>query len=119
MHRDDLDVHLVVMFSSLLFLKCFHWISTDRVDYVSRDFVLPDPGSFSAQMDQFPPPGPPIRFHLRLLSAISSLAILDVFAVIYCYRLVMQGDGKGAISGASIFFGTEVSFRDSRKRLVS
>ncbi|GHJ89991.1 hypothetical protein NliqN6_6393 [Naganishia liquefaciens] len=91
MFRDDLDVHLVVMFSSLLFLKCFHWISTDRVDY----------------MDQFPPPGPPIRFHLRLLSAISSLAILDVFAVIYCYRLVIQGDGKGAISGASIFFGTE------------
>lgn len=35
--RDDLDVHLVVMFSTLLFLKCFHWISTDRVDYVSRD----------------------------------------------------------------------------------
>ena len=44
MHRDDLDVHLVVMFSSLLFLKCFHWISTDRVDYVSRDFVLPGSG---------------------------------------------------------------------------
>ena len=28
--------------------------------------------------------------------------------MIYCYRLVMHGDGKGGISGASIFFGTEV-----------
>jgi hypothetical protein len=33
---DDLDAHLVIMFSTLLFLKCFHWISTDRVDYVSH-----------------------------------------------------------------------------------
>lgn len=28
--------------------------------------------------------------------------------MLYCYRLVMHDDGKGVISGASIFFGTEV-----------
>lgn len=60
-------------------------------------------------MDQFPPPGPPIPFHLRLVSAIASLALLDVAAGMYCYRLVVQGDGRGGISGSAVFFGTEVS----------
>lgn len=60
-------------------------------------------------MDQFPPPGPPLKFHLRLVSAIASLALLDVAAGAYCYRLVMEGDERGGVSGSAVFFGTEVS----------
>ncbi|KAJ9092544.1 hypothetical protein QFC21_006775 [Naganishia friedmannii] len=95
MFRDDLDLHLAIMFTTLLFLKCFHWISSDRVDY----------------MDQFPPPGPSTRFHVRLSSALVSLMVLDATALMYCYNLVMQsaisGNNHGRISGSAIFFGTE------------
>ena len=32
--RDDFDVQFVSMFMLLLFLKCFHWLCIDRVEYV-------------------------------------------------------------------------------------
>ena len=33
--RDEFNTRFVVMFVSLLFVKCFHWICQDRIDYVS------------------------------------------------------------------------------------
>lgn len=33
--RDDFSPKFVTMFTLLLFLKCFHWLAEDRVDYVS------------------------------------------------------------------------------------
>ena len=32
--RDDFSPKFVAMFTFLLFLKCFHWLAEDRVDYV-------------------------------------------------------------------------------------
>lgn len=32
--RDQFDTPFVVMFVVLLFLKCFHWILADRIDWV-------------------------------------------------------------------------------------
>jgi hypothetical protein len=32
--RDEFNTRFVVMFVSLLFVKCFHWICQDRIDYV-------------------------------------------------------------------------------------
>jgi hypothetical protein len=32
--RDEFNTGFVVMFISLLFVKCFHWICQDRIDYV-------------------------------------------------------------------------------------
>ena len=32
--RDDFDTPFVLMFMVLLFLKCFHWILADRIDWV-------------------------------------------------------------------------------------
>src|SRR5271170_7969645 len=32
--RDEFNTRFVVMFISLLFVKCFHWICQDRIDYV-------------------------------------------------------------------------------------
>lgn len=58
------------MFGLLLFLKCFHWIAADRVEWVG--FSLPlkcsnlsDHLSVMLQMDQIPN-GPPALFHIRL-----------------------------------------------------
>lgn len=34
--RDDLSPKFVALFTLLLFLKCFHWLAEDRVDYMER-----------------------------------------------------------------------------------
>ena len=41
--RDDFSPKFVALFTLLLFLKCFHWLAEDRVDYVSitKKIVLP------------------------------------------------------------------------------
>lgn len=33
--RDDFSPRFVALFTLLLFIKCFHWLVEDRVDYVS------------------------------------------------------------------------------------
>lgn len=40
--RDEFNTRFVVMFVSLLFVKCFHWICHDRIDYVCN-FLLQNP----------------------------------------------------------------------------
>lgn len=32
--KDDLSPKFIALFTLLLFLKCFHWLAEDRVDYV-------------------------------------------------------------------------------------
>ena len=34
--RDDFSAPFAIMYGVLVFLKCFHWITADRVDYVSE-----------------------------------------------------------------------------------
>lgn len=34
--RDDFSPKFIALFTFLLFLKSFHWLAEDRVDYVSR-----------------------------------------------------------------------------------
>ena len=34
--REEFSSHFVALFAVLLFLKCFHWLAEDRVDYVSQ-----------------------------------------------------------------------------------
>jgi len=38
--RDDFTPKFVALFTLLLFLKSFHWLAEDRVDYVSYHTVL-------------------------------------------------------------------------------
>lgn len=60
--RDDFSLGFGVLYGVLVFLKSFHWITADRVDY----------------MDQIPPPGPPVTYHLRALSIMALMAGLDL-----------------------------------------
>lgn len=34
--RDDFSPRFVALFTLLLFLKCFHWLAEDRVDFVRK-----------------------------------------------------------------------------------
>jgi E3 ubiquitin-protein ligase synoviolin len=38
--RDDFSPRFVALFAILLFLKCFHWLLEDRVDYVSNQSIF-------------------------------------------------------------------------------
>lgn len=33
--REEFDLQFIVVFTTLLFLKIFHWLCQDRVEYVS------------------------------------------------------------------------------------
>jgi len=37
--RDDFNPKFIALFTVLLFLKSFHWLAEDRVDYVSTRFA--------------------------------------------------------------------------------
>ncbi len=38
--RDDFSPRFVALFAILLFLKCFHWLLEDRVDYVNHKSII-------------------------------------------------------------------------------
>ncbi|KAG8946854.1 E3 ubiquitin-protein ligase hrd1 [Tulasnella sp. 424] len=65
--RDDFDAPFVMSFGILLFVKSFHWIVADRIDW----------------MDQVPYPGPTKLFHLRTVSLLYILWAMDIALLLY------------------------------------
>ncbi|KAJ3713406.1 hypothetical protein C8R42DRAFT_727296 [Lentinula raphanica] len=62
--RDEFDIPFAIMFGFLLFVKSFHWLANDRIEW----------------MDQRPYPGPPLLFHVRMTV---------LFAILWSTDLVM------------------------------
>ncbi|WWC68885.1 uncharacterized protein I206_102821 [Kwoniella pini CBS 10737] len=85
--RDDFSAPFAFMYGVLLFLKCFHWITADRVDY----------------MDQIPPPGPPKLYHVRIISIIILLAVLDGVLVSYSLEKILTEGVSAMVLFASEF----------------
>ncbi|KAF3938718.1 hypothetical protein ABW19_dt0209966 [Dactylella cylindrospora] len=73
--RDEFHSRFVVMFTLLLFLKCFHWLGSDRVDF----------------MEQTPPTRPYI-FHARVSTSLLILVTVDYLLMNYCVVTLMQLD---------------------------
>lgn len=77
--RDDFSPRFVALFTLLLFLKCFHWLAEDRVDFVSwewwmgmpLDWVWGNPnhldGSLSALPQMERSPNISWLFHCRIV----------------------------------------------------
>lgn len=82
--RDNFSPLFVAQFTMLLFLKCFHWLSEDRVEYMERSPVI----SF--------------LFHIRVICLLTLLGTLDSLLVHKAYNSVIN-------SGAStqLVFGFE------------
>lgn len=82
--RDDFSPKFVALFTLLLFLKCFHWLAEDRVDYMERSPVI----SF--------------LFHARVVSLLMFLGVVDLYFVNHAYYSTL-------IKGASVqlVFGFE------------
>ncbi|WVF67065.1 hypothetical protein IAT40_001809 [Kwoniella sp. CBS 6097] len=85
--RDDFSAPFAIMYGVLLFLKCFHWITADRVDY----------------MDQIPPPGPPKSFHFRIASIILILTVFDITLASYSIETILTEGVSAMVLFASEF----------------
>ena len=85
--RDDFSPKFVALFTLLLFLKSFHWLSEDRVDFMERS------PSISA------------LFHIRVISLAVLLGFLDVNFIIHAYQSTLT---KGA--SVQLVFGKYRTF---------
>lgn len=125
--RDDFNPKFVALFTVLLFLKSFHWLAEERVDYVctlhiylSAFITLLDCLLLFIlihlinlvfvlycfvlvefqQMERSPVIG--LLFHLRVSSLLTVLGLLDYYMISHAYELTMA---KGAT--VQLVFGFE------------
>ncbi|VDI37964.1 E3 ubiquitin-protein ligase synoviolin, partial [Mytilus galloprovincialis] len=82
--RDDFSPRFVALFTILLFLKCFHWLAEDRIDYMERSPIIS------------------LLFHLRAITLITLLGILDLYFINHAYYSTLV---KGA--SVQLVFGFE------------
>ncbi|XP_061165270.1 E3 ubiquitin-protein ligase synoviolin-like [Saccostrea echinata] len=82
--RDDFSPKFVALFTLLLFLKCFHWLAEDRIDYMERSPVIS------------------VLFHIRALTLIALLGVLDIYFINHAYYSTLT---KGA--SVQLVFGFE------------
>uniref|UniRef100_A0A8C6SHA1 RING-type E3 ubiquitin transferase n=1 Tax=Neogobius melanostomus TaxID=47308 RepID=A0A8C6SHA1_9GOBI len=80
--RDDFSPRFVALFTLLLFLKCFHWLAEDRVDFMERS------------------PNISWLFHIRVLSLMALLAVLDFLFVNHaCHSIITRGASVQLVFG--------------------
>lgn len=71
MFRNDLSPQFVAMFTLLLFLKAFHWLTCDRIDLMARSTVITK------------------QFHIRAVALICSLSLCNLLLVRWAYNYTM------------------------------
>ncbi|XP_032521074.1 E3 ubiquitin-protein ligase synoviolin [Danaus plexippus] len=84
--RDDFNPKFIALFTLLLFLKAFHWLAEDRVDYMERSPVIG------------------WLFHVRILSLLTLLAHADLYFIHHAYSFTTS---KGP--SVQVVFGFEYS----------
>ncbi|XP_047537281.1 E3 ubiquitin-protein ligase synoviolin [Vanessa atalanta] len=84
--RDDFNPKFIALFTLLLFLKAFHWLAEDRVDYMERSPVIG------------------WLFHIRILSLLMLLAQADLYFIHHAYAFTAT---KGP--SVQLVFGFEYS----------
>uniref|UniRef100_A0A8D2J431 RING-type E3 ubiquitin transferase n=1 Tax=Varanus komodoensis TaxID=61221 RepID=A0A8D2J431_VARKO len=82
--RDDFSPRFVALFTLLLFLKCFHWLAEDRVDFMERS------------------PNISWLFHFRIVSLMLLLGVMDFLFVSHAYQSILT---RGA--SVQLVFGFE------------
>ncbi|XP_014288312.1 E3 ubiquitin-protein ligase synoviolin A [Halyomorpha halys] len=66
--RDDFTPKFVALFILLFFLKSFHWLAEERIDFMERSPVIS------------------VLFHVRIISLLAVLGSLDVNFIMYAYH---------------------------------
>ncbi|THV06784.1 hypothetical protein K435DRAFT_960381 [Dendrothele bispora CBS 962.96] len=83
--RDEFDISFALMFGFLLFVKSFHWLASDRIEW----------------MDQRPYPGPPLLFHVRMTVLFSVLWMTDVLMFLVAVESTLANGVGGMVLFAS------------------
>jgi E3 ubiquitin-protein ligase synoviolin len=105
--RDEFDIPFGVMFLFLLFVKSFHWLMADRVEWVRfLDHLMLTHVLSLSQMNQMPYPGPSSLFHFRIQALFIVLYLTDVAMILLAINNVAT-NGVGAI----VLFASEVRAR--------
>ncbi|KAF8894937.1 hypothetical protein CPB84DRAFT_1782701 [Gymnopilus junonius] len=83
--RDEFDTPFALMFGFLLFVKSFHWLASDRIEW----------------MDQRPYPGPPLLFHVRMTILFAVLSITDCLMFMFAVEHTLSAGVGGMVLFAS------------------
>ncbi|KAH6914103.1 synoviolin 1 isoform b [Coprinopsis sp. MPI-PUGE-AT-0042] len=83
--RDEFDTSFAFMFGFLLFVKSFHWLASDRIEW----------------MDQRPYPGPPLLFHFRMATLFMVLWATDLIMFVYTIEHTLTVGVGGMVLFAS------------------
>ncbi|KAI8049935.1 hypothetical protein BDF22DRAFT_622690 [Syncephalis plumigaleata] len=70
--RDDFDVPFLAAFAALLFVKIFHWLLQDRVEFMDQAAQLPS------------------SFHARTLTLLTVLWAIDMEFIAYAARVTLR-----------------------------
>ncbi|ORY99143.1 hypothetical protein BCR43DRAFT_455635 [Syncephalastrum racemosum] len=69
--REEFNLQFIIVFTTLLFLKIFHWLCQDRVDYMEQS------------------PSHQVSFHVRMVNLMALLFIIDVVLAQYAISVTM------------------------------
>ncbi|PPQ65008.1 hypothetical protein CVT26_015717 [Gymnopilus dilepis] len=83
--RDEFDTPFALMFGFLLFVKSFHWLASDRIEW----------------MDQRPYPGPPLLFHVRMTILFAILSMTDCLMFLFAIEHTLSTGVGGMVLFAS------------------
>ncbi|KAG6813681.1 hypothetical protein H0H92_008529 [Tricholoma furcatifolium] len=83
--RDEFDIPFAMMFGFLLFVKSFHWLAGDRIEW----------------MDQRPYPGPSPLFHVRMNMLFVILWLTDLFMFLVAVENTLANGVGGMVLFAS------------------
>ncbi|KZP34269.1 hypothetical protein FIBSPDRAFT_923812 [Athelia psychrophila] len=83
--RDEFDIPFALIFGFLLFVKSFHWLASDRIEW----------------MDQRPYPGPPTLFHVRMNSLLLLLWTIDLVMFAFAVESTVSNGVSGMVLFAS------------------
>ncbi|KAH0589305.1 E3 ubiquitin-protein ligase HRD1 [Termitomyces sp. J132] len=83
--RDEFDIPFAMMFGFLLFVKSFHWLASDRIEW----------------MDQRPYPGPSPLFHVRMTSLFIILWLTDLLMFLVSVENTIANGVGGMVLFAS------------------
>ncbi|KAK0225722.1 synoviolin 1 isoform b [Armillaria fumosa] len=72
--RDEFDAPFAAMFGFLLFVKSFHWLASDRIEW----------------MDQRPYPGPSLLFHVRMSTLFVILWMTDFLMLLFAVENTLE-----------------------------
>lgn len=102
--KDDFESSFVMLFVSLLFLKVFHWLASDRVEMVSAfvSFCKNHEADVPLQMEQTAQVSR--LAHARMVGILSILWFADALLLIFAVESILL-DGPTVM----IMFASEVS----------